>query len=441
MSVNSKPFQLRPGVSRRQVLKGIGAASSLPLIGGFAPAFASGSEGRVVVIGGGFGGATAAKYLKRANPNLAVTLVEPAQTFYTCPFSNLYLGGLREMSKIAHGYDELRDRFGVEVLHTLAEDIDPDGHSVRLANGDTLQYDKLVLSPGIDIRWNALEGYDEAAAELAPHAWKAGPQTELLRSQLEGMDDGGTFVLVAPENPFRCPPGPYERASMVAHYLSQHKPNSKVLILDAKDNFSKQGLFTSGWEQLYGDTIEWVGLSGDGRVTRVDADNLEVETEFGTVHRADVLNVVPPQKAGWIAERAGVTDDSGWVPVKPETFESQQVADIYVVGDATVAAPMPKSGFCANAQAKVAAAAIVSALRGDSPPEPYWSNTCYSLIGPEYGISVAGVYRLQDGVIAEVDGSGGLSPSDASPEIRQMEAEYAVGWYNAICQDTWGTEA
>nr|WP_240457591.1 NAD(P)/FAD-dependent oxidoreductase [Halomonas socia] len=442
MSVNSKPFQSRLGVSRRQVLKGLGAASSLPLIGGFAaPAFATGSDGRVVVIGGGFGGATAAKYLKRANPNLSVTLVEPARTFYTCPFSNLFLGGLREMSKIAHGYDELRDRYGVEVVHTMAQDIDPDGHSVSLANGDTLHYDKLVLSPGIDIRWNALEGYDEAAAELAPHAWKAGPQTELLKRQIEDMDDGGTFVLVAPENPFRCPPGPYERASMVAHYLAQHKPSSKVLILDAKDNFSKQGLFTGGWEQLYGDSIEWVGLSGDGRVTRVDAENLEVETEFGTVHRADVLNVVPPQKAGWIAERAGVTDASGWVPVKPESFESQQVADIYVVGDASVAAPMPKSGFCANAQAKVAAAAIVAALRGDSTPEPYWSNTCYSLIGPEYGISVAGVYRIQDGVIAEVEGSGGLSPSDASAEIRQMEAEYAVGWYNAICQDTWGTEA
>lgn len=440
MSHNSQLLPPRSGISRRQVLKGIGAASSLPLLGGLAaPAFASGSEGRVVVIGGGFGGATAAKYLKRANPNLAVTLIEPAEVFYTCPFSNLFLGGLREMNQIAHGYDELRDRYGVEVLHTHAEDIDPVAHSVKLASGDTLEYDRLVLSPGIDIRWDGLEGYGEADAELAPHAWKAGPQTELLKRQIEDMDDGGTFVMVAPANPFRCPPGPYERASMVAHYLSQHKPKSKVLILDAKDSFSKQGLFTGGWEHLYGERIEWVGLSGDGRVTRVDAANLEVETEFGSIHRADVLNVIPPQKAGWIAERAGVTDDSGWVPVKPETFESQQVEDIYVVGDASVAAPMPKSGFCANAQAKVAAAAIVASLRGDSAPEPYWSNTCYSLIGPEYGISVAGVYRVQEGAIAEV--SGGVSPSDASPAVREMEAEYAVGWYNAICQDTWGTHA
>ncbi|MBS9405679.1 FAD-dependent oxidoreductase [Halomonas sp. TRM85114] len=432
----------RSGLTRRQLIQGMGAASTLPLLGGVAPfAIGNQSAGRVVVIGGGFGGATAAKYLKRANPAIDVTMVEPAEVFYTCPFSNLFLGGLRELNAIAHGYDELRGRYGVKVIHAMAEDVDPDGHRVSLSNSDTLDYDRLVLSPGIDIRWDALEGYDEAAAEKAPHSWKAGPQTELLKRQLEGMDDGGTFVMVAPENPFRCPPGPYERASMVAHYFTQHKPNAKVLILDAKDNFSKQGLFTAGWEQLYGDRIEWVGLSNDGRVTRVDANNLEVETEFGTRHQADVLNVIPPQKAGWIADRAGVTDDSGWVPVKAETFESQRVNDIHVVGDATVATPMPKSGFCANAQAKVVAAAIAATLEGSTAPDPYWANTCYSLIGPEYGISVAGVYRVQDGVIASVEGAGGLSPTDAPEATRALEAEYAVGWYNAICQDTWGTEA
>ncbi|MCG6658208.1 FAD-dependent oxidoreductase [Halomonas campisalis] len=421
-------------------MKALGAASLLPLAGGVG-SFAIGGQhaGRVVVVGGGFGGATAAKYLKRANPAIEVTLVEPAETFYTCPFSNLYLGGLRGLDKIAHGYDELRDRYGVRVVHAMAEDVDAEAHRVTLSSGESLDYDRLVLSPGIDIRWNALEGYDEAAARKAPHAWKAGPQTELLRGQLEAMEDGGTVVMVAPENPFRCPPGPYERASLIAHYLSQHKPRSKVLILDAKDNFSKQGLFTAGWERLYGDRIEWVGLSNDGRVTRVDADRLEVETEFGTRHQADVLNVIPPQKAGWIADRAGVTDDSGWVPVKPETFESQRVEDIYVVGDASVAAPMPKSGFCANAQAKVVAAAIAASLESRPAPDAYWSNTCYSLIGPEYGISVAGVYRIQDGHIAEVEGAGGLSPADAPDSTRALEAQYAVGWYNAICQDTWGT--
>ena len=430
----------RSGVNRRQLLKGLGAVSLLPLVGGVSP-FALGGQhaGKVVVVGGGFGGATAAKYLKRANPAIEVTLIEPAETFYTCPFSNLHLGGRRSMQEISHGYDELRDRYGVQVIHAMAEDVNAEAHTVRLSTGDELAYDRLVLSPGIDIRWNALEGYDEAAAEKAPHAWKAGSQTEILRSQLEAMDDGGTFVMVAPANPFRCPPGPYERASLIANYLAQHKPKSKLLILDAKDNFSKQGLFIEGWERLYGDRIEWVGLSNDGRVTRVDADRLEVETEFGTLHKADVLNVIPPQKAGWIAERAGVTDESGWVPVKAETFESQLAQDIYVVGDASVAAPMPKSGFCANAQAKVVAAAIAASLESRPAPEAYWTNTCYSLVGPEYGISVAGVYRVQDGVIAEV--SGGVSPSAAPDTTRALEAEYAVGWYNAICQDTWGTPA
>lgn len=428
-------------LSRRQLLKGLGGASALPLMGAL-PTYAIGGQhaGHVVVVGGGFGGATAAKYLKRANPAIKVTLVEPADVFYTCPFSNLFLGGLRDMRSIAHNYDELRQRYGVDVVHALAEDINAEAHEVRLSTGDTLHYDRLVLSPGVDMRWDALEGYDEAAAEKAPHAWKAGHQTTLLKQQLEAMEDGGTFIMVAPGNPYRCPPGPYERAGMVAHYFKEHKPNSKVLILDAKDNFSKQGLFTAGWERLYGDRIEWVGLSNDGRVTRVDADNLEVETEFGTRHRADVLNVIPPQKAGWIADRAGVTDSSGWVPVKPETFESQQVDDIYVVGDATVAAPMPKSGFCANAQAKVVAAAIASSLEHQPAPTAYWANTCYSLVGPNYGISVAGVYKVTDGVIAEVDGAGGISPADAPDTVRALEADYAVGWYNAICQDTWGTQ-
>lgn len=432
----------RSGLDRRQVIQGLGAASLLPLVGGVTP-FAIGDQhaGQVVVVGGGFGGATAAKYLKRANPAIEVILVEPAETFYTCPFSNLHLGGLRSMDSLAHGYDELRDRYGVRLIYAKAEDVDASAHTVRLSTGRDLEYDRLILSPGIDLRWNALEGYDEAAAEKVPHAWKAGPQTELLRSQLEAMDDGGTFILAAPANPFRGPSAPYERASLIANYLEQFKPKSKVLILDAKDEFSKQDLFMEGWERLYRDRIEWVGRADGGRVIRVDADRLEVETEQGTVHKADVLNVIPPQQAGWIAERAGVTDASGWVRVKPETFESQQAGDIYVIGDASVAAPMPKTGFCANAQAKVVAAAIVASLESRPAPEAYWADTSYSLVGPEYGISMAGVYRVRNGVIAEVEGAGGLSPQGAPDVTRALEAEYAMGWYDAICQDTWGTQA
>lgn len=425
--------------SRRDLLKLMGVASALPLLGACSTLGGSNNKNlsaRVVVVGGGFGGATAAKYLKRSAPNLEVTLIEPNQVFYTCPFSNLVLAGMRSMDSIGHNYDELR-QLGVKVIHTTAQDVDPDSRTVSLGDGSTIRYEKLLLSPGIDIRWNAIEGYDEAAAEKVPHAWKAGDQTLLLRRQLEAMDDGGVFILSAPANPFRCPPGPYERASLVAHYLSQHKPRSKVLILDSKDNFSKQGLFTQGWRDVHGDRIEWVGLSGDGKVVRVDADRREVETEFGTIHKASVLNVVPPQKAGFIADRAGVTNESGWVPVDPVTFESTQVRDIYVVGDATIAAPMPKSGFAANAQGKVAAAAIIASLEGQPVLEPTWANTCYSLINPEYGISVAAVYQIRDRVIAET--SGGLSAADASAATRRLEAEYAVGWYNAISQDTWGT--
>lgn len=424
--------------SRRQaiaLLSGAGAGAlsfSLPAIA------QQKAAGRVVVVGGGFGGATAAKYLKRGDSKLQVTLVEPAKRFYTCPFTNLHFAGLRTFEQQGHGYDELRS-LGVQVVHELAKDVDNKKKTVTLAGGRTLQYDKLVLSPGIDIRWGALTGYDEAASQLAPHAWQAGPQTTILKKQLDAMADGGLFILSAPANPFRCPPGPYERISMVAHLLKTKKPKSKILVLDAKENFSKQPLFQDGWKKFYGDLIEWVPLSKDGKVVRVDAKGLEVETEFGNKHKAAVLNVVPPQKAGFIADRAGVTNESGWVPIKPQTFESAQVADIYVVGDATSAAPMPKSGFSANAQAKVAAAAILASFAGRPAPEPAWLNTCYSLVAPGYGISVANVYGLQDGKLTELKGTGGVSPREASDEFRKLEAEYGVGWYNAIAQDTWGT--
>lgn len=414
--------------TRRTVL-----ASALAL-----PAFVHARAGaaHVVVVGGGFGGATAARYLRQRAPDVRVTLIEPAQRFYTCPFSNLYLAGLRTWDSIGHGYAGLRAA-GVEVVHARAEDVDAAARTLRLSNGQTLRWDRLVLSPGVDMRWNALEGYDAAAAEKAPHAWKAGPQTLLLRRQLEAMPDGGRFVMVIPDNPFRCPPGPYERAAMVAHYLQQHKPRSKVLLLDAKDSFSKQALFQQGWKALYGDMIEWVKQSDDGQVMRVDAEKLEVETAFGTRHQADVLNVIPPQKAGFIAERAGVTDASGWVPVKAESFESRQVAGIYVVGDATIAAPMPKSGFAANTQGKVVAAAIAADLLGRASPTAAYANTCYSLIGPGYGISVAGVYRAEGGKLIEPAGSGGVSPLDGHAGYRAAEARYGEAWYAAISADIW----
>ncbi len=420
--------------NRRQMLGGAAAgvtSLALPSI-----VRAQAASAHVVVIGGGFGGATAARYLRQLAPQLRVTLVEPAARFYTCPFSNLYLAGLRSWESIGHSYDGLR-KAGVHVVHARADYVLTDTRRVLLSNGQALSYDKLVLSPGVDMRWNALEGYDEAASQLAPHAWKAGPQTQLLKKQLEAMPDGGKFVMVIPANPFRCPPGPYERAAMVAHYLKQHKPKSKILLLDDKDAFSKQGLFIQGWKALYGDMIEWVKQSDDGKVTRVDAKNLEVETAFGTKHKADVLNVIPPQKAGFIADRAGVTDASGWVPVKAESFESSKVPNVYVLGDATIAAPMPKSGFAANTQGKVAAAAIAAELTGQPLPAASYANTCYSLIGNDYGISVAGVYRAQEGKLIEVPNSGGVSPLDGNAAFRKAEADYGSAWYKAISTDIW----
>ena len=422
-------------INRRQIIGGAAAgAASLAL-----PSFvqAKAASAHVVIVGGGFGGATAARYLRQFAPHVQVTLVEPAQRFYTCPFSNLYLAGLRSWESIGHGYDGLR-KAGVNVVHARADNVLTDSRRVLLSNGQVLSYDKLVLSPGIDMRWNALEGYDEAASQLAPHAWKAGPQTQLLKKQLEAMPDGGKFVMVIPANPFRCPPGPYERAAMVAHYLKAHKPKSKILLLDDKDAFSKQGLFIQGWKALYGDMIEWVKQADDGKVTRVDAKNLEVETSFGTKHKADVLNVIPPQKAGFIADRAGVTNASGWVPIKPESFESTLVKDVYVLGDATIAAPMPKSGFAANTQGKVAAAAIAAELTGQPLPTAAYANTCYSLIGNDYGISVAGVYKSQEGKLIEVPDSGGVSPIDGNAAFRKAEADYGSAWYKAISADIWG---
>ncbi|MDO5056261.1 MAG: FCSD flavin-binding domain-containing protein [Lautropia sp.] len=420
-----------PQISRRQWLAGLGSLALMP------PGLvrAGAASAHVVVVGGGFGGATAARYLRLLAPQVQVTLVEPERRFYTCPFSNLYLAGLRSWESIGHGYDGLRAA-GVRVLHARAEDVDPVARRLRLADGSHLRWDRLVLSPGIDMRWDALPGYDQAAAQRAPHAWKAGPQTQLLYRQLRAMKDGGTFVMVIPENPFRCPPGPYERAAMVAHYFRQHKPRSKILLLDAKDRFSKQGLFQQGWRARYGEMIEWVGQSDDGQIQRVDAARLEVESLFGTVHRADVLNVIPPQKAGQIAGRAGVTDASGWVPVQPDSFESTQVPNVFVLGDATQAAPMPKSGFVANTQAKVAAAVIAADLNGRPRTQARYANTCYSLIDTGYGISVAGVYHPQRGQIVEAEG-GGVSPMQADAAFRAAEARYGEAWYQAICADIW----
>ena len=426
-------------ITRRNFVLSVGAVSAATSVLGW-PALgqAKASGGRVVVIGGGFGGATCAKYLRRLSSDIKVTLVERDANFVTCPLSNAVLGGLYDMDFITHDYKTLRDEYGVKVVHDSAVDIDPDAKKVRLAGGSTLKYDRLVVSPGIDLQWDAIEGYDEAASATMPHAWQAGEQTRILRRQLEAMPDGGVVIIAPPPNPFRCPPGPYERASLIAHYLKHNKPRAKIRIFDAKPKFSKQPLFEQGWQALYPGMIEWISETDGGAIDGVDVKAMTVRPTFGEPQRGDVVNVIPPQKAGAIAEVAGLTNDGGWCPVDQRTFESRVQQHIHVIGDAAIANPMPKSGYAASSQGKVCATAVVASLSGQDLPEPSYVNTCYSLVGPDYGISVAAVYRLGDEGIAAVEGAGGVSPKDADAAFRLAESRYAVGWYQSITSDIWG---
>jgi sulfide dehydrogenase [flavocytochrome c] flavoprotein subunit len=423
-------------LSRRAVL---GAAALAP----FAAPRAVNAQGqaRLLVIGGGFGGASAANFARRRFPWMTVTLVEPRTSFVTCPYGNLVIAGVRQIGQITHSYDGLRAR-GVTVIHDSASGIDAAARQVRLAGGQTLSYDRLILSPGIALRWGALEGYDEAASATMPHAWLPGDgsQTLLLRRQLEAMEDGGVVGLAIPANPFRCPPGPYERISMIASYLKRAKPRSKILALDAKEAFSKQGLFQDAWNALYPGMIEWVPSNRDGKVVRVDAREKVLETEFGERHRVAVGNVIPPQSAARIAIEAGLADQSGWVPVNPVTFESRAAPGIHVIGDANIPGPMPKSGYVANSTAKQAVAAAAAALRNEAPPEAVYYNTCYSHVGPDYGISVVGIFRpnAEGTAIVEVPNAGGVSPRGDLPEQRRLEATYADAWYESITRDMFG---
>jgi NADPH-dependent 2,4-dienoyl-CoA reductase/sulfur reductase-like enzyme len=398
-----------------------------------APAVLGQTPPRVIVVGGGFAGASCARALKDEDPALTVTLVEPEARYTACPFSNAVVAGFRDIEAQQFGYDGFA-RAGIDVVRQRVTGVDAQNRRLSLADGTQVEYVRLVLAPGVDLRFDATPGYDQAAAEIMPHAWKAGPQTLLLRRQLEAMDDGGVVVMSVPANPFRCPPGPYERASLIAHYLKTRKPRSKLIILDAKDVFSKQKLFEAAWQELYPGLIEWVSLSFGGHVTSVDPATKTLVTEFGD-HRADVANVIPPQRAGAIAQAAGVADQTGWCPIDPVSFESRLKPDIHVIGDAAVGGAMPKSAFTANAQAKVCAAAIAALVRGQKPQEPKLINTCYSLIAPDYGISIAGVYRPREGLLTEVEGSGGVSKLGAPRSVRAAEAVYAEGWFRTITSE------
>lgn len=382
---------------------------------------------RVVVVGGGYGGTIAAKYIRMLDKSIEVVLIEPKKEFVSCPFSNLYLGGLlKDMTSLTIGYDKLVANHGIKLVHDTVTAVDAAKKTVTVSGG-TIDYDRLVMSPGIDFRAEELEGYDLATTPLVmPHAWQAGPQTLLLRKQLVDMPDGGTVVITVPLSPFRCPPGPYERASMIAMYLKEHKPKSKVIVLDANpDIASKAGLFRKGWKKHYEGIIQYRPAQ---KVTAVNAKNRSVLIEGIEEVKGDVVNVIPPQRAGNIARVAGlIGPDKAWCPVDATTFESTLQKNIHVIGDASNAGAMPKSGYSANSEAKVCATNVVALMNGKETTELSGINVCYSTISATETVSVAGVYVVKEGKIVAVPGSGGVSP-----DLSEVEGVYASSWLKNI---------
>jgi len=416
--------------SRRQFIGGIGAiaaASSLPR-----PAIAQ-AKPRLVVVGGGPGGATVAKYVARDSQGaISVTLVEPLKQFVTCFHSNLYLGDFRPYDSITHSYDGLK-KYGVNLVHEAAAAINREAKTVRLASGVTLPYDRLVVAPGIDIKFDSVPGYSEAASEIMPHAWKPGPQTQLLKKQLDALSDGDLIVMIAPPNPYRCPPGPYERVSMMAHVLkAKGHTKSKIVILDPKPNFSKQGLFVEGWEKHYPGMVEWQDPKMHGGIKGVDPKTMTVRTDLAE-YKAKLVNVIPAQMAGKIARDAGLTNDSGFCPINAENMKSSSDANIYVLGDASIAGDMPKSAFSANSQAKVAALMIRGELTGAKTFPARYTNTCWSLIETDDTVKVGGRYEPKDGKIAAVETF--ISKTGEPADLRKQTQVENMGWYAGIISD------
>lgn len=415
---------------RRSFLKLIGAGgvgATLTACATPGTGFDKSAGRRVVVVGGGYGGTIAAKYIRMMDKSIEVVLIEPNKQFVSCPFSNLYIGGLMpDLSTLTIGYEKLAANHGIKMLHDTVTAIDAVKKTVTVSTG-TIDYDRLVLSPGIDFRTEEIEGYDLATTPLImPHAWKAGPQTLLLRKQLEDMPNGGTVVLTIPLAPFRCPPGPYERTSMIAMYLKQHKPKSKIIVLDANpDIVSKAGLFKKGWKKHYDGIIQYRGAQ---KVTAVNAQTRSVFIEGMEEVKGDVVNVIPPQRASRIATVAGlVGPDKNWCPINGTTFESTLQKNIHVIGDACNAGAMPKSGYSANSEAKICATNVVALMNGKETTEMSGINTCYSYISAKEAVSVAGVYAVKDGKIISVPNSGGVSP-----DLTEVEAVYASSWLKNI---------
>ena len=425
-------------MKRRQLVQGLLAGGSLAALGGCATGGGTPASAKVVVIGGGYGGATAAKYVRLLSDyKLDVVLIEPNRSFVSCPISNLVVSGVRQMADITTSYDALRSKHGVTVVHDMVASIDAAKKTVKLAGGPEIRYDKLVLSPGIDLMFDSIQGLRAAHAEgRILHAWKAGPETMALRQQLQAMRDGGVFAITIPEAPYRCPPGPYERASVVAAYLKANKPKSKLLILDANPDVTSKGpLFKKAWAELYGGMVEY---RGQHKATAVDARTMTLKFELQEDVKADVLNVLPPMRAGTLAVQSGLANaNARWCHVNFQSFESTAAKDIHVLGDAIQVAPlMPKSGHMANSHAKVAAAAIVAQLTGlELNPRPMLTNTCYSFVSATEVIHVASVheYVAAEKTFKTVAGSGGVSAARS-----ELEGTYAMGWAKNIWADALG---
>jgi len=428
-------------MTRRELIKlfGAGIVSNLGIWGASSSAFAN-SVPHVVIVGGGFGGSTAAKYLRLANASVKITLVEPNKEYITCPRSNDVVVGLMAMSEITLNYDTLRKSYDINIVHDRVVGLEADKKVIVLASGKSIGYDKLIVSPGVDFKYDAVEGWSKAIADTSmPHAWKAGAQTLILKDQVQKMRQGGVFLMVAPANDYRCPPGPYERASLVAEYFQKHNPRAKVVILDAKDSFSKDKAFKKGWERLYGygtdrSLIDWVSASNGGRVTRVDARTNTVYAQGGAV-TADAVNFIPEQKAADLAVKMGLVDATGWCPINRTTFESLLVKDVYVLGDATSADSMPKSGYSASSQAKVCVQAISDQLSGKPVGIPSMINVCYSLVGQNYGISSTDIFKVIDGKIDRLPSSAVSSITD-SPAQPLLEAIYQRNWHRTFIDDS-----
>lgn len=391
------------------------------------------AKARVVVIGGGPGGIAAARRLAAEAPEIDVTLIEAEASYTTCYVANQFIGGLRSFESITHSYKRLGER--LRLVHDRAVDVDAGRHEVTLASGGTIAYDRLIVAPGIDFNTDAIDGYDSATAQTMPHAWHGGAQMRLLRQQIEAMDDGGVVLIAPPAPPYRCPPGPYERACLVAQYLQRHKPRSKVLILDAKDTFALQKLFEDSWLRFYPDMIEWLPAEFTGGLVAVDAHAGTVMSDDETFRPA-VANIIPPQRAGVIAQRAGLTDESGWCPIDPHTLASRLQPDIHVIGDAIDAGRLSKSAFAASEQGRLCAAAVRAALTDSALDTSLLDNACWSLIASDHAVTVGG--RFGPGEAGFDERESFVSQPDETDAQRAATAQAAEDWYTKMRQEMFG---